>query len=47
MAKPVIFYGPEDTVLEILKTVAVDQGLDYTVTSDASEDRRKSMHLLW
>ncbi|MCD5406478.1 MAG: winged helix-turn-helix transcriptional regulator [Desulfotomaculum sp.] len=34
---PVIFHGPRDEVLEILKTVAADQGLDYTVTSDASE----------
>ena len=33
----VIFYGPRDEVLEILKTVAADQDLDYTVTNDISE----------
>ena len=33
----VIFHGPRDEVLEILKTAAADQRLDYIVTNDASE----------
>ena len=33
----VIFYGPQDEVLEMLKTAAADQGINYTITSDPGE----------
>ena len=33
----VIFYGPQDEVLEMLKTAATDQGINYTITSDPGE----------